>query len=329
MRLGKWCVMSESDSSIKVIKYPCILKSQYHQNVARIEELAPEELQCYVHAPPGKGKAILYVAVNLLDGKMYVGKHAHGKGGRSMWASRGKAHCQPRAEKRSYFANAMRLHGSCSFGWLIVWHGDECEVDKTEKHWISPEGLHTIADNGGWGYNLMEGGEGASHRAKSTLLKLSVNAKAQMDREADAGMVPLHERAALWWQTATPEQRLDHKNKCKAVYSDERKKKYAEARRMWHETVSEDVIKLRSERQSDTCRAKFEESIKHLPLKQQEQRRRRRAKSDRLYERFMLRKEAVRSITNNPKLTNRQVAALIQEGVLRGSVHAYDGSSSE
>lgn len=135
--------------------------------LTRIRALADPTLQKYLFTPPGKGMSVIYVAVNAKDGKANVGKHRHGISGRSVNTSRRRRHEDPKPNESTYFNRAMRKHGKHCFHWFILWHGQTELEDEAEKHWISPRGIHTIKDDGGWGYNLKEGGDDGSYSASS------------------------------------------------------------------------------------------------------------------------------------------------------------------
>ena len=135
-----------------------------------VRSLGRAELQRFVMEPPGEGFAVIYVFVNIKDGKVYVGKHEHGSIGKSFWSSRYQAHRRPLSNNKTYWANAMRLHGEDSFEYYIIWHGPQSEVNHEECFWISPLGLHAIEDLGGCGYNSREGGDGG-HMSESSKIK--------------------------------------------------------------------------------------------------------------------------------------------------------------
>jgi hypothetical protein len=194
--------------------------------VAHVRSLAPVELQRFIEQPPGEGMAVIYAFVNIKDGKVYVGKHEHANGGQSFWESRCHRHLKPApSAKKTYFANAMRKHGKESFEYYIIWHGLESEVNDQERFWIGPDGLHTIKDNGGWGYNSREGGEGGRfapsvvvelkkiHNTEETLQKHRAAGKAQADREKEIDPQYRSRRAKLQWENADRETRTEWSQK--------------------------------------------------------------------------------------------------------------------
>jgi len=132
--------------------------------------LAPPALQKYLYQSPGEGNSVVYAIANVVDGKAYVGKHAHGNLGKSAESSRIKAFLHPEVNDTTYKANAVRKHGAVSFVRFILWHGGVCEENDSECFWISPGGLHTNKDIG-WGYNDRGGGEGGGFSA-STIMNM-------------------------------------------------------------------------------------------------------------------------------------------------------------
>jgi hypothetical protein len=142
------------------------------ERLEQIRKLSNPKLQRFVDDPPGIDTAIIYVFVNVKDGKVYVGKHSHADRGQSFRASRLQKHFRPSNDSNTYFANAMRKHGKDAFEYFIIWHGHDSEVDNKEIFWIGPDGLHTIKDCGGWGYNQKDGGKGG-RLTPSARLKIS------------------------------------------------------------------------------------------------------------------------------------------------------------
>ena len=200
-------------------------------NLDRIRSLADPELQKYIDHPPGVGKSVMYVAVNIKNGKAYVGKHGHCTLGQSFSASRKKDHENPKDDRHTYFAYAMRKYGPESFEWYILWHGDASDEDDMEVFLISPAGVHTRKEDNGWGYNLRVGGEGGQH-SEETIQKMkaqakaqkkreeaadpgvhSRRAKAQMEREATAGMKSLTDRGREYLANETEEQKTERVRK--------------------------------------------------------------------------------------------------------------------
>lgn len=142
------------------------------KRLAHIRSVAHKDLQKFQKSPPGEGMAIVYVFVNINDGKAYVGKHDGSNNGKSFWKTRRQKHyCPPPSIKPTYFVNAMRKHGPDAFEDYILWHGVASDVNEQECFWIGPNGLHTIKEDGGWGYNTRKGGEGGKH-APSTCAKM-------------------------------------------------------------------------------------------------------------------------------------------------------------
>lgn len=203
-----------------------------------IRSLCDPTLQKYIDLPPGVGKSVIYVIVNVKDGKAYVGKHCHGVSGDTFRSTRFSRFFNPKDNDTTYKANAVRKHGTASFVAFIIWHGDTCDEDERECHWISPEGLHTIKSNGGWGYNAKDGGEGGAHapctivKIKATMAtkeskaKRSAISKARVEREIAAGMTSLADHGRKYWENATEEQKAERNRTIKeSMATDESKKK--------------------------------------------------------------------------------------------------------
>ena len=201
-------------------------------NLDRIRSFVDQKLQKYIDHPPGVGKSVMYVAVNIKDGKAYVGKHGHCDKGKSFAASRKKDHENPPDDRDTYFADAMRKYGPVSFEWYILWHGDASYEDDMEIFLISPAGVHTRlrADNG-WGYNLRVGGEGGQHspesiermkKTKSTAeykAAQSMRSKEMMDRQIAAGVPTCTDRILEYFANETDEQKTERFRKSKETRS--------------------------------------------------------------------------------------------------------------
>ena len=175
--------------------------------------------------------AVIYVFVNLKDGKVYVGKHEHANGGESFKASRCKRHLKPSPNSKTYFSNAIRRHGKESFDYHIIWHGPESEVDDQEQLWIGPTGLHTIKDHGGWGYNTRDGGEGGRH-APSVIAKLKATLSTPEAKAAKS------ERMKAYWATLTPEERAELSERAKERHANKTPEERAELNRKNSESHS-------------------------------------------------------------------------------------------
>jgi len=160
---------SSDDEDIK--QRPLDIYGPHLHRIDYVRGLGRPDLQEFVFLSPGSGMALIYVFVNFLDAKVYVGKHSHAQSGKSLWKTRIQKHLSPSPYVVTYWANAMRCHGKEAFEYYVIWHGPESEVDEQERFWIGPDGLHSIKDCGGWGYNTREGGDGGA-LAPSTILKL-------------------------------------------------------------------------------------------------------------------------------------------------------------
>jgi len=188
------------------------------KRIVFVRSLCRAELQRFIEEPPGEGFAVIYAFVNIEDGKVYVGKHEHAQNGKSFLESRCQRHLNPTGIT-TYFAHAMRKHGKKSFEYHIVWHGPLSQVNDQECFWISSNGLHTIKDHGGWGYNLRGGGEGGA-LAPSVIAKIKESmatdesktkrsniAKEQMQREALDGKLSLADRSRDAYSKLTDDQK--------------------------------------------------------------------------------------------------------------------------
>ena len=251
--------MSDSEASAEVDldalksseeELPCPKRRKVEPlpRVAYVRSLTSERLDRFVYEPPGEGMAVIYVFVNLKDGKVYVGKHEHADVGESFKASRCQKHLKPSFSVKTYFANAVRKHGKESFEYHIVWHGPESQVDDQERFWIGPDGLHTIKDNDGWGYNTKEGGDGgrlapsAISKIKATMLtpefKAAHSELSKARLASPEARAELSERAKAQWANATPEERAEwgrkiseaqSKPEFKAAHSELSKARWANA----------------------------------------------------------------------------------------------------
>jgi hypothetical protein len=265
----------------------------------RIHSLADPVLQKYLYIAPGVGKSVIYVAVNVKDGKAYVGKHGHGRHGQSLNASRKSKHENPTASTNTYLANAMRKHGKASFEWFIIWHGDACNEDAQEQFWISPDGLHTVRDNGGWGYNLTTGGDGGK-MSVSALVKHKASHNSQVYLDA------LSKRTLMQWQARSDQERADVGAKIKA----NRQAGYARRK----ENRRQMKTKIRHENKRKTADTKFELRLEGLASEEAERLKNLRTAQDRGIERKRRIKEAGRKATGDQLLTIGEAMKLLQAG---------------
>jgi hypothetical protein len=109
---------------------------------------ADEELSVYRDSPSGKGMSVVYAAVNIVNGMTYVGKHDHGKAGRSVASTRWRVHFVDSGCRR--FHNALKCYGAQSFLWFVIDRAMESVVEEYEAFWI--EHLKTLSPSG---YNLV------------------------------------------------------------------------------------------------------------------------------------------------------------------------------
>lgn len=122
------------------------------ESIARIRAMAPAELQQYAESPPGEDWGVIYVGVNIFNGKPYVGLHSHGKGGQSAYRVRWKKHAI--GKEYTKFKNGMKKWGHLAFVWLILDRVPCCFLADTEIATIAK--LDSIKN----GYNTSVGGAG-------------------------------------------------------------------------------------------------------------------------------------------------------------------------
>jgi len=128
-------------------------------------------IQVYADTPPGPGKAVVYVGQCKVTKKLYIGKHNHGRTGRSVRQDRWKPHVRNKDSPCIALKRAIQCHGSASFVWFVVEHVDEHVVAKRESLWI--RSLNTIAPNG---YNLLSNDDRTAP-SEETLERMSAGAK--------------------------------------------------------------------------------------------------------------------------------------------------------
>lgn len=108
--------------------------------------LLNESIQRFADEPPGIGMAVVYICACLITGRMYVGKHVHGKTGRSAKADRWKKH--PTDTRCVRLHREIAKYGHESFRYAILEHVHESLVNERERFFISSEGLDTLAPRG-------------------------------------------------------------------------------------------------------------------------------------------------------------------------------------
>lgn len=100
-----------------------------------------------------KRSGIIYVATNLVNGKQYVGKTTKTLTKRIWQHSR---------QNNNYpFHNALKKYGEKSFSWEILCECSISKLDEMEKYYIKK--YDTCISNGGDGYNVQDGGNGAPY----------------------------------------------------------------------------------------------------------------------------------------------------------------------
>lgn len=107
-----------------------------------------------------KSVGIIYLILNLVDGKMYIGQTTRTLEDRL---------AEHRSTKKTAIANAFRKYGEENFLSVIIEYCHSLEqLNEREKFYIAL--LNTIAPNG---YNLTDGGKNNGHLSEETKTKLS------------------------------------------------------------------------------------------------------------------------------------------------------------
>ena len=132
---------------------PTASKDCMHPNVAKTKSLQLPQYEKYKDEPPGEGRGVVYAVVNKIDGMTYVGKHIHGKTGKSVSSTRWKIHQSKHGFGCRRFYNALQKHGPEGFEWFIIEHVPEELVAEYESFHISEYGLDTLNPRG---YNLVD-----------------------------------------------------------------------------------------------------------------------------------------------------------------------------
>jgi group I intron endonuclease len=118
---------------------------------------------------------IIYLILNLLNGKMYIGKSIDGDIVSSQ--SRPYLHLHGNGSERVF--SAVKCHGIENF-MVIVIHKEDCTDEKLndlEKYYIKH--LNSKHPNG---YNLTDGGDGNNGQTEETRNKLSISQKIAQNR---------------------------------------------------------------------------------------------------------------------------------------------------
>lgn len=153
----------------------------------RVQELRDLEKRngCaqYRSLPPGKGLGVIYIGIAIENGKMYVGRHAHGRGGRSVQSARICEHVGGRG-------NCLIISRACAKRhvlWFIIYHLPEEDLDEAEQYLIQK--FNTMVPNG---YNIKPGGNTAGFSkaqiAKMKATKADPQWKAKHSIAVKAGM---------------------------------------------------------------------------------------------------------------------------------------------
>lgn len=154
----------------------------FEARVSRVQSVAPdiarvlsEEPQQYSDLPPGKGCAIVYVGVCLVNGKRYVGRHVHGIAGRTVRRQRWNCHASGSSGCKA-ISNAIQFHGPHNFDWFVLEHVPEDEIELTEGEWIHQfRAMDKVV-----GYNL-KAPAGYDCTSEETRERMSLSAKARLE----------------------------------------------------------------------------------------------------------------------------------------------------
>lgn len=103
-------------------------------------------------------KGIIYVCVNLFDGRRYIGQT------KTKFETRKKKHLQSMKTSEAYFYRALRKFGEENFVWSIIESDiEENMLDEREKYYIEKYKTYDSKN----GYNMTKGGE-QTHNSKLT-----------------------------------------------------------------------------------------------------------------------------------------------------------------
>lgn len=121
---------------------------------------------------PDEMKYVLYLAVNQVNGKKYVG-----------FTSRGLERCKAQHERDSqrgekrYLCNAIRKYGSDSFRWCVVgWSTDAEDIKSQEIAHI--EFYKSLGEDL---YNMTDGGDGALNPSPEVRVKMSAGGRKHVE----------------------------------------------------------------------------------------------------------------------------------------------------
>ena len=125
----------------------------------QLKAACPPILQKYGREPPGEGLGVVYAAFCTTNGKMYIGQHAHGVSGTSVYTARWKPHL--RSKEVGPLFNAIRKHGAGAFEWCILDHCLEDDLNDQEIAMISKWNTRVPL-----GYNQEKGGRSGPRSAR-------------------------------------------------------------------------------------------------------------------------------------------------------------------
>lgn len=127
-----------------------------NEMVQKLKHVLNPSLQIWCHKVPEKNHGVIYVGVNVVNGKMYVGLHGSGNGTKSVYLARICNHVIGGTGGSRLVSRAASKYGKNNIKWYILEYVDESVLKEREQHWISSSGLDTIVPKG---YNLTSGGE--------------------------------------------------------------------------------------------------------------------------------------------------------------------------
>jgi hypothetical protein len=317
------------------------------ERLLKLKSLCSPDLQTYIDLPPGDGMAIVYVIFNIKDGKMYVGKHCHASIGKSFKESRLGDHIRPPSKRDTFFARAVRKHGELAFLPFILWHGLESDANASEVHWISPLGLHTRIDDGGWGYNLREGGDGGHHSRQSItkmietmstdefkqkrsekVLDWQANettehrdaryAKIRQTSNAEQYVSIKRESQKRWLATESTSSKSSRWEKIRATQrSNGHREHISKVTLLGWQKISDEAKQQRISKRQMTVERNFELSLQGLSVDEQRRRRIERSKKVASARRRSRIVAVARAYTKNSRLQPKEAFDLLRSGVIK------------
>lgn len=183
------------------------------KNIERARTIVNDNpfLKTLCKSPPGKGKAVIYAGINLINDKVYVGKHVHGVHGSSVFYSRWKRHINGEGGNEPVY-NAIKKYGTNNIVWFVVEHVDEKDVSERERYWISSHGFDSLKN----GYNRHPGGSGGvitkEHAENIKIALANPNVKAKLKMTNSSTQTKARRSAAMKEVQSRPEVRSKIQN---------------------------------------------------------------------------------------------------------------------